>query len=130
MILPDFSTVILIIIAFSGVMFDESNVIPYLLSALVASGFLLILNLITKGKGMGMGDVKLAIFMGLFLGPQKTTVAFYVAFIVGAIYGLILMALKKAKKKSQIPFGPFLILGIFGAWWWGDIIIKFLMSNF
>jgi len=126
MILPDFSTVILIIIAFLGVVFDEPNVIPYLLSALVASGFLLILNLITKGKGMGMGDVKLAIFMGLFLGPQKTIVAFYVAFIVGAIYGLILMALKKAKKKSQIPFGPFLILGIFVAWWFGEKIIQLI----
>ena len=126
MILPDFSTVILITVAFLGVVFDEPNVIPYLLSALVASGFLLILNLITKGKGMGMGDVKLAIFMGLFLGPQKTIVAFYVAFIVGAIYGLILMALKKAKKKSQIPFGPFLILGIFVAWWFGEKIIQLI----
>jgi len=130
MILPDFSTVILIIMAFLGVVFDEPNIIPYLLSSLVASGFLLILNLITKGKGMGMGDVKLAIFMGLFLGPQKTIVAFYIAFIVGAIYGLILMALKKVKKKSQIPFGPFLILGTLVAWWWGEFVIKFLMSNF
>ena len=126
MILPDFSTVILITVAFLGVVFDEKNIIPYLLSALIASGFLLILNLITKGKGMGMGDVKLAIFMGLFLGPQKTIVAFYVAFIVGAIWGLILMALKKAKKKSQIPFGPFLILGIFVAWWFGEKIIQLI----
>ncbi len=133
MILPDFSTAILVITAFVLLFVEtprmaslQSNV----LSALIASGFLLILNLATKGKGMGMGDVKLAIFMGLFLGPQKIIVAFYVAFIVGAIYGLTLMALKKAKKKSQIPFGPFLILGIFVAWWWGEFIIKFLMSNF
>jgi prepilin signal peptidase PulO-like enzyme (type II secretory pathway) len=130
MILPDFSTIILIIIAFLGVVFDEPNIIPYLLSALLSSGFLLILNLITKGKGMGMGDVKFAIFMGLFLGYPKIIVAFYVAFIVGAIYGLGLMVFKKANKKSQVPFGPFLILGTLVAWWWGNLIIKFLIPNF
>lgn len=96
----------------------------FILSALVASGFLLILNLITKSNGMGMGDVKLAVFMGLFLGYPKTVVAFYVAFIVGAIYGLILMIFKKANKKTQIPFGPFLILGVFVAWWFGEKIVN------
>ena len=126
MVLPDFSTVILIIIAFLGVVFDESNIIPYLLSALIASGFLLILNIFTKGNGMGMGDVKLAVFMGLFLGYPKIIVAFYVAFIVGAIFGLILMIFKKANKKSQIPFGPFMVLGIFVAWWWGEKIVELI----
>lgn len=126
MILPDFSTVVLIIIAFLGVVFDEKNIIPYLLSALGASVFLLILNLITKGNGMGLGDVKLAIFMGLFLGYPKIIIAFYVAFIVGAIFGLVLMIFKKVNRKSQVPFGPFLILGIFTAWWWGEKIVELI----
>jgi len=91
-----------------------------------ASGFLLILNLITKGNGMGMGDVKLALFMGLFLGYPKIIIAFYVAFIVGAIFGLILMFFKKATKKSQVPFGPFMILGILVAWWWGEKVIELI----
>lgn len=122
MILPDFSTIILIIIAFLGVFFDEKNIIIYLLTALTASGFLLILNLITKGKGMGMGDVKLALFMGLFLGYPKVIVAFYVAFIIGAVMCVILILFKKVNKKSQIPFGPFLILGTFISWWFGSSI--------
>lgn len=126
MILPDFSTVVLIIVAFLGVVFDEKNIVPYFLSAIISSGFLLILNLITKGKGMGIGDVKLAIFMGLFLGYPKVILAFYVAFIVGAIVGLILMIFKKANRKSQVPFGPFLILGIFTAWWFGEKIVNLI----
>jgi leader peptidase (prepilin peptidase) / N-methyltransferase len=73
--------------------------------------FLLFLNLITKGKGMGMGDVKLAIFVGLFLGWPRILVAMYAAFIVGAVVGVGLILGKKVKRKSQIPFGPFLILG-------------------
>lgn len=130
MILPDFSTVILIIIAFLGIIFDEKNIIPYLLSALISSGFLLLLNLITKGNGMGMGDVKLALFMGLFLGYPKIILAFYIAFIVGAILGIFLIAFKKVDRKSQIPFGPFLILGTLVSFLYGNEIIELLISNF
>ena len=131
MILPDFSTVILIgcaIVFLLGDMWGRHIGLPLqqILSALVASGFLLILNLITKGSGMGMGDVKLALFMGLFLGYPKTIIAFYVAFVVGAILGLILMIFKKADRKTQVPFGPFMILGILVAWWWGDLIVKLI----
>jgi len=132
MILPDFSTVILIIVAIIGIIIGrpQESPVQFILSAILASGFLLFLNLITKGKGMGMGDVKLAIFMGLFLGFPKIIIAFYAAFIIGAIIGILLMIFKKAKKKTQIPFGPFLILGTFISWWWGEMIIKFLILNF
>jgi len=126
MILPDFSTMILIFVTFLILLINRENIFINLFTALVASGFLLILNLITRGNGMGMGDVKLAIFIGLFLGGPKTILAFYVAFIVGSIVGLILMIFKKATKKSQVPFGPFLILGFFVAWWFGNLILKFV----
>ena len=131
MILPDFSTIILIICGLILILSRSGGMpLQYILSALISAGFLLILNLITKGKGMGMGDVKFAIFMGLFLGYPKIIVAFYVAFIVGAIYGIILMIFKKAKKKSQVPFGPFLILGTFIVWWFGDYLLSFIYKWF
>lgn len=124
MILPDFAVIILIIVSFLGVVFDEPNIIPYLISAFVASGFLYFLYLITKKKGIGFGDIKLAIFMGLFLGWPKIIVAMYIAFIFGAVVGVIGMGLKKITKKSKIAFGPFLILGTIIAWIWGDQIIN------
>jgi len=127
MILPDFSTVILIFISFLVFLINGENIFLNLLVALGASGFLLFLNLITRGNGMGMGDVKLAIFMGLFLEGPKAIIAFYVAFVVGAIWGLLLMFFKKATRKSQVPFGPFMILGVFVAWWWGDFFLKFVI---
>jgi prepilin signal peptidase PulO-like enzyme (type II secretory pathway) len=130
MILPDFSTFILIGIAVLGAVFDEKNIIPYLLSAVGASLFLLFLNIITKGKGMGMGDVKYAIFMGLLLGFPLTVVAMYIAFIGGAIVGVFLILNKKLKRKSLIPFGPFLIIGTVVAWWWGGEIVKIINSKF
>lgn len=122
MILPDFSTLALIIIALLGVVFDEVNIVPYLVSVGAGAGFLLLLNLLTRGKGMGMGDVKLAIFMGLFLGWPKMLVAMYLAFITGAVVGLGWLVLKKKKRKSEIAFGPFLILGTGIAWYYGNRI--------
>jgi len=127
MILPDFAVIILIIMSFLGVVFDEPNIIPYLWSAIGAAGFLGLLYLITKGKGMGFGDVKLAVFMGLFLGWPKIIVAMYAAFIVGAIVSLFLMFFKKIKGKTKIPFGPFLILGTLIAWMWGKQIINLVI---
>ena len=128
MILPDFATIILIIISFLGVLFDEPNITPYLLSAVISAVFLLAINLATKGKGMGMGDVKFALFMGLFLGYPKIILAFYLAFVLGAIYGIVLVFLKKANKKSQVPFGPFLILATILAWMMGDKLLNLVYS--
>jgi len=130
MILPDFSTVILLISALALWFISNTGRWEYFLAAVGAVGFLGLLYLITKGKGMGLGDVKLAVFMGLFLGGQKTILAFYMAFVIGALVSLILMIFKKANRKTLIPFGPFLILGILVAWFWGNEIIKFLIYNF
>ncbi len=78
-----------------------------------------------KGRqAMGEGDALLAVFMGLFLGFPKIIVAFYVAFISGAVIGLILIAKRKKKQLSPIPFGPFLIFGTIIAYFWGEKIIN------
>ena len=130
MILPDFAIAILIAVSFLGVIFDEPNIIPYLISAVGGSGFLLILYLVTKKKGIGFGDVKLAIFMGLFLGWPKIIIALYIAFVVGAVIGIMGIILKKITKKSKIAFGPFLILGTIVAWIWGDQILNLSVFQF
>jgi len=128
MILPDFSTYILIGIAVVMLILggNENQPLQNILSAVGAGLFLLFLHLITKGKGMGIGDVKLAVFMGLFLGWPQVLVAIYIAFIVGAIVGVLLIMKKKIKRKSLIPFGPFLILGTITAWWGGEKILKLI----
>jgi len=76
---------------------------------------------------MGLGDVKLAFLMGLLLGYPKIIVALYLAFLTGALIGVILIIAKKAKMKSQIPFGPFLVGATLVAWFWGERIIKSIM---
>jgi len=60
---------------------------------------------------MGLGDVKLAFLMGFLLGWPRVGVAFWVAFVVGGIFALVLLILKKVRLSATIPLGPFLVLG-------------------
>ncbi len=98
-------------------------------AAFGAGLFFLILHLITRGKGMGFGDVKLAFLMGLILGPAKVIFAFYLAFLTGALTGVILILAKKKKFGEQIPFGPFLSGATIITLFWGEEIIKWLTAH-
>jgi prepilin signal peptidase PulO-like enzyme (type II secretory pathway) len=104
--------------------------ISSILAALIASGFFLSIFLLSKGRAMGFGDVKLAVLMGLLLGLQNVLVALFLAFFLGAIIGLILMVRQKKKLKSEIPFGPFLITGTFIALLWGSQLVSCYLHLF
>ncbi len=83
------------------------------LAALVAFLFFFSLSVFSKEKWMGMGDAYLVIFLGLLLGFPKIVLALFLAFFIGAIYGIVMLSLKKKEMKSQIPFAPFLVVGTF-----------------
>ncbi len=103
----------------------QSLIINHLLSAIGASFFFLLLFLITKGRGMGFGDVKYAFLMGLVLGFPNIIVSLYVAFLTGAIVGCILIIWrKKALRGTSIPFGPFLVLGTLSAIFYGEVLVQ------
>jgi leader peptidase (prepilin peptidase)/N-methyltransferase len=77
-----------------------------------------LLWLVTRGKGLGFGDVKFAPLMGVLLGFPGTVIALYIAFLTGALAGVILIVGSKKTWKSKIAFGPFLVLGTVVAWIW------------
>ncbi len=104
--------------------FFKYNIFNILFSGIGASLFFLAIVFISRGKGMGMGDVKLAFFMGIFLGFPRIAVAIFLSFFIGAIIGIILIFLGKKKLKSEIPFAPFLITGTFLAFFYGDKLIN------
>ena len=93
-----------------------------------ASLFFLIIFLVSKGKWLGFGDVKLAFFMGIFLGFPNILTALFLAFFIGAIIGVGLILAEKKNLKSQVPFGPFLIAGTFIALFWGEQLIDWYLS--
>jgi len=88
----------------------------------ISAGFFYLLLLITHGRGMGLGDVKLAGLMGLILGWPKILAALYLAFLTGAFFGVILILLGKKKFGQHIPFGPFLTTATFVSLFWGEKI--------
>ena len=77
---------------------------------------------------MGFGDVKLAFLMGLFLGWPNILVALFLAFFIGAIIGIGLIATGKKTLKSEVPFGPFLVAGTFISLFWGQNIINWYLN--
>jgi len=94
----------------------------YLGAGLGAALFLFILALIWPG-GMGMGDVKMALLMGLVLG-KYVLVAMFLAFVAGGLVGIALIALKRKGRKDKIPFGPYLALGAAVGLLWGPAILQ------
>lgn len=79
-------------------------------AGLAAGGFMLAIAVVSRG-GMGGGDIKLAAFMGLFLGPRIAGLALFLAFLIGGLAGIILLVSGKKGRKDAVPFGPYLALG-------------------
>ena len=102
----------------------------FILAAFLASSFFLAIVLISRGRGMGMVDVKLAFLIGLILGWPNILVALFLAFLFGAIVGLLLIIISKKTLKSEIPFGPFLVTGTLIGLFFGDRIIDWYLSLF
>lgn len=129
-IIPD--GLVISICAFSLLyIFSESMALAnHLLSAAATLLFFLGLFLITRGKGMGFGDVKLSFALGLFLGFPNILVCLYLAFLTGASFSIILVLWRKIRFfGGTIPFGPFLVISAIIAFFWGEVIMDqfFLM---
>jgi len=101
-----------------------------ILGAVIMGGFFLFWVLVSKGKWMGMGDIKIGVLLGLIFGIYQLFTALFLTFFMGAIVSLILMALKKKKLKSQIPLGPFLTAAAFITLFWGNYLLDWYLNIF
>lgn len=99
----------------------------HLFSGIIVSLFLLLIHLVTRGKGMGLGDVKFALFAGVFFGWPLALIWLFSAFLTGAIVAIILMLLGTAGRKDKIAFGPFLAISFVLTAFWGDKILSALL---
>lgn len=126
-IIPDGAVYPFILLSFLALVWrtsvlDTSLFLELINGALVALPFFL-LWYFSKGRAMGFGDVKLALGIGWLVGLSIGYGVFLLAFWIGGIVGLLLLAVNRAySMKSQIAFGPFLILGLFIAGLWGVTI--------
>ena len=125
--------VVLIVSAVIGVALlalgDRDALADHLIAAAAAFAALFLVALVYP-RGMGMGDVKLAGVMGLYLG-KAVAPALLIGFAVGALYGLALIARHGADaRKRAVPFGPFLALGGIVALFVGDEIVDWYVDSF
>lgn len=128
---PAFGGATLLLVADAGTSGDWASLRSALIGALALSGFYLALNLLSRG-GMGMGDVKLALTIGLltgYAGWKQVISASFIAFLVGATVGIVLMAMKRAGRKTALPFGPFMLLGLYASLLvpsaWVDLLLPY-----
>jgi leader peptidase (prepilin peptidase)/N-methyltransferase len=113
-----------------GLALDPSGEPERLIAGAAAGGFLLLAALAYPG-GMGMGDVKLAAVMGLFLG-RAVAPAILIALLTGVLAGVVVIARKGEHegRKTAIPFGPFLALGALAAVFAGQAMVDAYVNHF
>jgi len=113
---------------FGAAVSELGRVIGALVGLLVIGG----LWLITRGRGMGFGDVKFSLPLGLLFGWPDILGVLCASFVTGAVVGIVAIVARRKTMASAIPFGPFLAVGsaliFFFAlpliqWWFGNMVL-------
>lgn len=100
-----------------------------LLGAALPLGIFLLQIALSRGKWLGLGDLRIGAYMGLLLGFEKTAIALIITYILGAIVAMLLLITKQATKKTPIPFGPFLVSGTIVSLFLGETILDWYFKE-
>ena len=106
------------------------DILEYLIASVAAGAFFFVFAF-AYPRGMGMGDVKLAAVLGLFLG-RSVGPAIFIALVTGTLVGALVIARKGVQegRKTAVPFGPFLALGGVVALFAGDAMVDWYLDTF
>ncbi|MDO8452913.1 MAG: prepilin peptidase [bacterium] len=130
-ILPDTATLALGVASiFLAASLPSSLFIDRLFAGFIIFAGFLVVHLVTRGRGMGFGDVKLVFVLGILLGLFPSLTFLNMAFIGGAVTGLLLIALKKAKFGKEIAFGPFLLVSAWVSLFFSSELSSWYLSLF
>jgi prepilin signal peptidase PulO-like enzyme (type II secretory pathway) len=131
-LIPDETTFLMFSVSFLFLLLSSTpNFYAVLFAGFFTAFFFLLLNFVTRGRGMGIGDVKLVLALSLaFINWQFLILWLFLSFAIGALVGIFLIIIGKAKFGKEIPFGPFLIVSFFITLFWGDLLIKFLFPYY
>lgn len=95
---------------------------------IIGGGFFLLQFIVSKGKWIGGGDVRMGVMMGAWLGWPGILVALGLSYLFGSVISLSLIGLKKRKISSSTPFGTYLAIGTFITMFWGGVIVSWYMN--
>ncbi len=102
----------------------SNNIWNHALGAAIGFVFFLMLSLVTRGRGIGFGDVKLAFAIGLLFGWPDIAIITMLSFIIGGLWSVGLMLIGAKKMKDRVPFAPFFVLGALLVFFFGSAIVK------
>lgn len=129
-LLPDQMTLSLLWLALIASVMGWSQVSPTQAIIGAAAGYLVLwsvfhaFRILTGKHGMGHGDFKLLAALGALLGWELLPAVILIASASGAIIGIIWLTLLKQGRQTPIPFGPFLAIGGWAAFIWGDALLR------
>lgn len=119
--IPDGINLFVFLLGIAGAVYDRANWKEHLIGMFSVAGFLLVIYLVTVGRGIGGGDIKLMAGAGLLLGWKASIVAFLLGCILGSMIHVIRMKISQAE--HRLALGPYLSMGIWLTAMWGQFVI-------
>lgn len=128
LVIPAFVySLIFISFDFKNISFDFSMIFSDIGRSLIFALPFFAIWLVSRGRAMGFADWKLILFLSLFLESSLQNLLFVIgAFWVGAIYSLPMLLIQKSSLKSEVPFGPFIIISFFSVYFFNLSYFTFL----
>lgn len=127
--IPDQLSLPAIVIAITGgLLIGEPVWSSMLIGGLAIGGFFLLQFVLSQGKWIGGGDIRLGVLIGVLLGWQHGVLAVIFAYFIGALIGTILLLKKTVNRKSEIAFGPFLITGTALSLFYGERFLEWYFN--
>lgn len=110
----------------------DVNISSMIFGLLIGGGFFLLQYLLSRGRWIGGGDVRMGIMMGVWLGFPAIVAAILCAYFLGGLVGaaLIFSGIKKWGAKAEIPFGPFLAISTIWALYYGEYTVNWIVALF
>ncbi|MCG2701383.1 MAG: prepilin peptidase [Candidatus Falkowbacteria bacterium] len=99
-----------------------------LISGIIGSSFFLFQFLISKGKWIGGGDIRLGLLMGIALGWPSVLTAIFLAYLIGSVVGIGLILSGRKQWSSKVPLGVFLSTATIIVLFWGEMILDWYFS--
>jgi prepilin signal peptidase PulO-like enzyme (type II secretory pathway) len=109
-------------------LFLKFSWINLVLSGIGSALFFLFQYCLSRGKGIGFGDFRIGILLGLYFGWPKIVLAIFLSYMIGSIISLALVILRQKKMTSMVPLGPFLSIGALITIFYGQNILVWYLS--
>ncbi|MBU0660856.1 prepilin peptidase [Patescibacteria group bacterium] len=122
------STIPAILLGLVTLIYGWHSLSSLLIAVVIGAGFFLLQFVVSKGKWIGGGDIRLGFFMGVILGWPNILLALVLAYIGGAAVSVVLLMMKKKELASETPFGTYLALATFVTMFWGEQILNWYLG--